>query len=47
MRYVIESYKTEISTMAYRFYITDCLKALGRFENERYYDIHNSIINAD
>jgi hypothetical protein len=47
MRYVIESYKKEVSSLAYRIYISDCLKCIGRLDGKRYYDIYNEILRSE
>lgn len=47
MRYVVESFKEKMITTAYRIYITDSLKVIGRLDGERYYDISTKIANCE
>ena len=46
-RYVVERYKSELSSTAYRVFITDSLKSYCRLDGERYYNIYQQIMNAD
>lgn len=46
MRYVMERYREKMSEMAYRIYITDSIKAIGRLEGDRFYDINQMILDA-
>ena len=47
MRYVVESFKEKMITTAYRIYITDSLKVIGRLDGKRYYDIYTEIGNCE
>lgn len=44
---MVERYKTELSSTAYRIFVTDSLKVYCRLEGERYYNIDQRIMNAD
>ncbi|MBQ2349504.1 MAG: hypothetical protein II392_01680 [Mycoplasma sp.] len=44
---MVERYKSELSSTAYRVFITDSLKSYCRLDGERYYNIYQQIMNAD
>lgn len=45
MRYVLARFESEFQTKAYRIFVTDYLKSLGRFQGQRYYDVLATLQN--